>query len=131
MRCRSKAAECREDDAMGVAGDGRPDYERSDVSVRLIAAIGGGLALLFIGSPLLLRAAFDQPPAAPATPVPPAPRLQSNPSADWSAFRAEQMTRLNGERWVDREHGIAHIPIDDAMRLLAARGRPGWPAPSR
>lgn len=108
-----------------------PDYERSDVSLRLIAAIGAAVALLFIASPLVLRAAYDQPPAARATPVPPAPRLQSDPAADWSAFRAAQMKRLNEAGWVDREHGIAHIPIEDAMRLLAARGWPGWPPADR
>ena len=116
---------------MALTGDNRPDYERSDVSLRLIAAIGAGVALLFVASPLVLRAAYEPPSTAQAPPVPPAPRLQSDPAADWSAYRAAQMKRLTADGWVDREHGIAHIPIEDAMRLLAKRGRPGWPAPDR
>jgi hypothetical protein len=110
------------------SGDRRPDYERSDVSLRLIAAIGAGVALLFVSAPLVLRAAYDRQPAIARTTVPPAPRLQRDPAADLTAYQAAQTKRLNDMRWVDRDAGIAHIPIDDAMRLLAERGRPGWPA---
>ena len=36
----------------------------------------------------------------------------------------------NGTGWIDKAHGIAHIPIADAMRLVAQEGIPGWPAPT-
>ena len=29
---------------------------------------------------------------------------------------------LSGYGWVDRSKGIARIPIDEAMRIIAARG---------
>ena len=29
---------------------------------------------------------------------------------------------LSGYDWVDRSKGLARIPIDDAMRIIAARG---------
>jgi hypothetical protein len=35
---------------------------------------------------------------------------------------------LNSAGWVDKPHGIAHIPIEDAMREVAAQGIAGWPA---
>lgn len=56
------------------------------------------------------------------------------PVAEWPAVagperadpaiptRAAAAARLTGTGWVDRERGIAHIPIGTAMRLLVARG---------
>jgi hypothetical protein len=32
--------------------------------------------------------------------------------------------RLESSGWVDRERGVAHIPIERAMAMLAERG---WP----
>ena len=43
------------------------------------------------------------------------------------AFRAEEMRRLNSAGWQDRAAGTVHIPIDQAMRAVAAEGIPGWP----
>jgi hypothetical protein len=56
------------------------------------------------------------------------PRLQSTAMADRLRFEAGKRRRLESFGWVDRSRGIAHIPIDLAMRLLAERGaRPGAP----
>jgi len=57
--------------------------------------------------------------------VPPAPRLQEDPSAELERLE-ESRDRLHTFGWVDREAGIAHIPVDAAMDLLAERG---WPHP--
>lgn len=61
-------------------------------------------------------------------PLYPAPRLQANPPADLQRFHSEEMLRLNSSGWVDKAHGVAHIPITDAMREVAKEGIPGWPA---
>lgn len=53
---------------------------------------------------------------------PPAPRLQTDPRADLQALRARDAERLSTYAWVDREAGVARIPIERAMALLAARG---------
>ncbi len=58
----------------------------------------------------------------------PAPRLQTDTGADMERFRAQQMQQLNGAYWLDRERGRVHMPIGDAMRDVAARGIPDWPA---
>ena len=42
-------------------------------------------------------------------------------------FYREEMQWLNGTGWVDKAHGIAHIPIADAMRKVAQENIPGWP----
>jgi hypothetical protein len=53
--------------------------------------------------------------------------LQSDPGADWRAFHAEEMRRLNSVGWQDRAAQTVHIPIDQAMRAVAAEGIQGWP----
>lgn len=58
----------------------------------------------------------------------PDPVLQPSPQVDMDAFRAEEMGRLNGAGWQDRAAGKVHIPIDQAMRAVAAEGISGWPA---
>jgi len=60
----------------------------------------------------------------------PRPELQASPRADWQRFYAEEMRRLNGAGWIDKQRGIAHIPIADAMRRTAQQGIPDWPTPS-
>ncbi len=64
-----------------------------------------------------------------ATPMPvyPSPRLQADPAADMAKFRSEELARLNSAGWDDKAKGIGHIPIDDAMRRIAASGIPDWP----
>lgn len=52
--------------------------------------------------------------------VPPEPRLQPHPQRDLAALRRRERAALNADGWVDREAGIATIPIERAMTLLAA-----------
>jgi hypothetical protein len=60
-------------------------------------------------------------------PVYPAPRLQPSPQADMQKFYREELNRLNSTGWVDKAHGVVHIPITDAMRKVAQEGVSGWP----
>ncbi len=60
----------------------------------------------------------------------PSPQLQPNPREDMARFYSEEIRWLDGTGWIDKAHGIAHIPISDAMRLVAQEGIPGWPAPT-
>jgi hypothetical protein len=105
--------------------------EAKDVSFRSLALAAAGvllvLALLSGVSMWMFPGAMkDQ---ADTRPVPdyPAPRLQPGPPADMKAFLRQQLQWLNSTGWVDREAGIAHIPISDAMRKVAAEGIPDWP----
>jgi hypothetical protein len=43
--------------------------------------------------------------------------------------RARQLERLGSAGWVDRSAGVAHIPIEEAMRLVAAGARPSGAEP--
>jgi hypothetical protein len=60
-------------------------------------------------------------------PVYPAPRLQPNPPEDLKKFRASELSILESTGWVDKTDGVIHIPIGEAMRLVAHEGVPGWP----
>ncbi|TFY97202.1 hypothetical protein [Ramlibacter humi] len=51
-----------------------------------------------------------------------APGLSSAPQDELQRDRQAKLAKLNSAGWVDRERGIAHIPISDAMALMAARG---------
>ncbi len=62
------------------------------------------------------------------------PTLRTDPPAGMAELAAEWQVRLSGYGWVDREEGIVHIPIKQAMQRLAEAGLSGptrWPGPMR
>ena len=119
-------------------------YEKEDANTRLIIRSGIGLALFtLVASALVLflfrwfgeramRGDAPPPPMARMDPgrLPPAPRLQTLPTQDLDAARAEEDRTLTTYGWVDEGAGIVHIPIEEAMRRLAARGEAPLPAVS-
>jgi hypothetical protein len=44
------------------------------------------------------------------------------------AFGAREQQWLTRYGWVDRGHGVVHIPIEQAMGAVARDGIPNWPA---
>lgn len=50
------------------------------------------------------------------------PRLQTKPADDLARLRAGEDAVLGSYGWVDREHGVARIPIERAMDHLAEKG---------
>jgi hypothetical protein len=65
------------------------------------------------------------PPTFPDDTAPlPGPRLQADPSTDFQKMRKDVLGHLNGYGWIDRQAGIAHIPIDRAMEIVARSGLP-------
>jgi hypothetical protein len=61
----------------------------------------------------------------------PGPRLQATPENELAALRAATRSRLAGWGWVDREAGVAHVPIERAIDEVAARGAlPDFAAPA-
>lgn len=61
----------------------------------------------------------------------PAPELQKNPQGDLQDFGRDQRATLSGYGWVDRSKGIARIPIEQAMQIVAARGARAYDAPDQ
>jgi hypothetical protein len=60
----------------------------------------------------------------------PNPRLQQNPRSDLDQVKDEEDRRIRSYGWVDRQAGIARIPIERAMDILARKGLPRVPAPA-
>jgi len=54
----------------------------------------------------------------------PQPRLQPDPVADLNRFRAREDQILDSYGWSDQSAGIAHIPIERAIDMIAQRGLP-------
>ena len=54
--------------------------------------------------------------------LPPAPRLQQFPRNEIYQFRTDENALLERYGWMNREAGIVHIPIEEAMRLTVERG---------
>jgi hypothetical protein len=58
------------------------------------------------------------------------PRLQAQPSSDLARLKEAELRRLNGYGWVNRDAGIAHIPIARAIEIVAEKGLPSSGGPA-
>jgi hypothetical protein len=115
-------------------------YEHSDVPIRPIAMFLVGLATMLIVVGALMAALFhlfefgaagnDPAPAplAAESPQTPGPLLQTSPRQDLQQMRQREQSWLDTPAWMDRERGVARIPIDRAMAATAERGLTNWPA---
>jgi hypothetical protein len=113
-------------------------HEESDVNIRAILAFGAGLVLVTAVICFLLwllfgyftnreaRASTREFPLAAEQQnrMPPEPRLQTNPKEDLRVLRARDEALLKSYGWTDKDAGIARIPIEEAMKLVVARGLP-------
>jgi hypothetical protein len=55
---------------------------------------------------------------------PAGPALQPRPSEELAGLREHEQRQLNNYGWVDRDKGVAHIPIARAIEILANTGLP-------
>jgi hypothetical protein len=113
-------------------------HETSDVNIGGIFRFAFGLLLtggaiyLLVWVLLLYLAARDARRVMPVFPLaagqesrlPPEPRLQTHPRQDLRDLRSAEDTVLTSYGWVDRNAGIARIPIGEAMKLTVERGLP-------
>jgi hypothetical protein len=105
-------------------------FEPTDWSLRPVALIYLGTLVLLVISCFVLIAAYPNTlPDVDRTLhiAPPGPRLQTDAERDLRKFRADEERRLNTYYWIDKQKGIVHIPIEQAMKKLAATGAPGFP----
>lgn len=112
----------------------RPGYEERDASPRGVVLAGIGLMLLLVLSLVVVAglfyvfqqrqvSAFGTGPT-PTAIQPPEPRLQVDPAKDLQEVRATQEAQLNSYGWVNKNAGIIHMPIDQAMQIIAEQGVP-------
>jgi hypothetical protein len=100
-----------------------------DISVR---AIGWGALAILGGILFALGVSYAAWRALDADPGPnrgtggaqaPAPQLLAAPQPDKARYFAEKERAISGYGWVDRQAGIARIPVGEAMQLMAARAQ--------
>jgi hypothetical protein len=115
-------------------------YEHSDVPIRpLMISLGILAAMLVVVSGVVAglfylfeaSAAKSDPkplPLAAEQPATPGPLLQVSPRQDLEEFREHEQRELTTPAWIDREAGVARIPIELAIKQVAERGLPEWPA---
>jgi hypothetical protein len=112
-------------------------HEHSDVNIRAIAYIA---IAMIVSAAVILSAVLgifkrfvredvsrDAVPVfgADQTQLPPEPRLQIDPNADYRQFLKSEEETLNSYGWIDRQTGIVRIPIDRAIDLVAQRNLEG------
>jgi hypothetical protein len=122
---------------MSASGHGPPaaqlpgDLEDKNLPYRKIVGVGVGSVIIFalsiIWSTSLLRGAEKEMQPGGAPPLPVGVNQyevgivnQRMFSLDQRAAqkRLQQMNRLNTYGWLDRQAGVAHIPVDVAMDML-------------
>ena len=104
-------------------------FEKSDWPLGTIGLVLLGILIFLVIAPLVLIGAFPRAVSDVSralTVEPPQPRLQTDPSEDVAKFLVDEDKRLNTYYWIDKEKGIVHIPIEQAMQELAKEGIDGF-----
>jgi hypothetical protein len=104
-------------------------HETRDLPPRGILLALAGIFVLIAGTGLgagALIHALSRPPTPDAMPAPyrVGPPLLVAPATEREAVDARGAARLQGYAWTDQSAGLAHIPIERSMALIAQRG---WP----
>lgn len=105
-------------------------YEESDWPIGRIGLVFLATFILLLVTPFVLMWGF--PESLPdqsrrLTIAPPPPRQQVAPAADLAAYLTKEKMLRDTYYWVDRDRGLVHIPIDEAMKRVAKHGIPGFP----
>jgi len=87
------------------------------------AAIAGFLVFAIMVMAILLAIYLAVAPKPQPLETFPEPRLQPSPQADFKAFLNMQQRKLEQSGWIDKSAGIAAIPVEKAMKIIADRGR--------
>ena len=110
------------------------DHESTDVSVRgvvlatsvliVVTLLAMGLAGALFGylNREAQQAQGRSPMVTTEVQLPSAPLIQHHPENDLRQMQEEQARILNDYRWVNKDGGVARIPIDRAMKVLLERG---------
>jgi hypothetical protein len=110
-------------------------YEHTDASVWIIVKflfwLAASAVIIHVGLGLIYAMLIDRAmetgeqqyplAASQGERLPPTPRLQQFPRNDLYDFRRGEQEFLEGYGWLNKEAGIVHIPIEDAMRLTIER----------
>lgn len=125
-----------------------PEFERQDLGAKGVLWFLLGLACFLLVVHFVLTGVYGvldrytaehQPPPNPLITAPradtrmvapgdaakfPQPRLETNETTELNEVREHEEQLLNSYGWVDEKAGVARIPIDRAMQLIAQQGLP-------
>jgi hypothetical protein len=110
-------------------------YEHTDANiwpiVKFLAWTAVSAVLIHVGLGVVYQLLIEQSMEAGQRPyplavleqrLPPAPRLQQFPRNELYQFRLDEESLLQRYGWMNKDAGIVHIPVADAMRLAVERG---------
>jgi hypothetical protein len=138
--------------AGGLPENNTVAFETSDVKARTIyaylAVLGAAVVLSYIVSVFILRVTTriavesDTPPppvreemGKDYVTLPPEPRLQgvpghrTDPQNDLREKMLEDSEADEKAGWIDQNSGVAQIPVEDAMKIIAEKGLSAAPTP--
>jgi len=138
--------------AAGLPENDTVAFESRDVKARTIylylAVLAAAVILSYVVCVFVLRvttrlaAEFDTPPPPVRQEMgndyltlPPEPRLQgvpghgTDPQYDLREKMREDAEADEKAGWIDQNSGVARIPVDDAMKIIAEKGLPVAPTP--
>jgi hypothetical protein len=111
-------------------------HEPTTISARAVSMAAAMLfgsicvALVLMAALLMLLAALRggdatiAPPGRPVAPPPGVPAVDVDQVGTLRELRSREKTLLSEYAWVDRDEGVARIPIDRAMEILAQKQAP-------
>jgi hypothetical protein len=125
-------------------------HEHSDVNIRAILMFAGGLVIVAVVVHFLIAAVFwwletgaqkRDPQLSPLTAQAPempktttespffgnargGAQLLTNEYSALQKLREQESKRLQGYGWVEGKQGVAHMPIEEAKKLILERGLP-------
>jgi hypothetical protein len=105
-------------------------YEREDWPLGYVGLVYAGILVFLVIAPLILMWVYSSSVSDVSrrlTVRPPSPELQVDPAQDLANFRSKEDKSLNTYYWVDKQQGLVHIPIEQAMKKLAKDGIDGFP----
>ncbi len=116
--------------------------EGADLHIRNVVKVAALLGVILVLSICILALFFrlmeksypnrtsEAAPIVAKSDLPPLPRLQTDPLRDLQTLRAVEDSHLDRYAWIDRDHGIAQIPIQRAMILWTKSYVPAIPPPA-
>jgi hypothetical protein len=104
---------------------------RDGIDVRGVVRIGIGAIVVFaavVALVMALTSRWDKkgrpaPAASPRSWIS-GPVLETHPQADLARYLAAKQKLIDSYGWVDRQNGVARMPLDEAMHAVAQGARP-------
>ncbi|HEY0257932.1 MAG TPA: hypothetical protein VGC39_10855 [Candidatus Methylacidiphilales bacterium] len=103
------------------------------LAATLVALVAAVILLFHNFANVYPKRTSEAAPVVTTADLPPPPRLQTDARRDLQELRAGEDQHLDRYAWVDRQQGVAQIPIERAMILWMKNYRPpsvGAPGPA-